>query len=430
MSRAFRSMAATLTERDRNLRAGNNDLRQVLDSVGEGLLAADPAGSISGVHSAVMETWFGPVRPGEPLWRYLGREDSAFAFTLEQGWKQLADAGIPFERALALLPARIEREGHTFDVAYRSVEAQGRLERVILVITDVTEQLAQQIAERQLEAELRQAQKLEAVGQLASGIAHEINTPIQYVGDGTRFVKDAFTSVAEVLRVHQAALGSVQLPSEVEVRLRSAVEAADLDYILEEVPKASAQVLEGVQRVSSIVRAMKEFAHPDQKEMVPMDLNRALSATLEISRNEYKYIADVQTDYGDVPLVCCHAGELNQVFLNIIVNAAHAIADVVEETKGRGVIGVRTRAEAGHVIVAISDTGGGIPCEIQDKIFDPFFTTKPVGRGTGQGLAIARSVVKKHAGQLTFTTEPGRGTTFVVRLPTSGPETVDIARQV
>ena len=417
LSSTFLAMTESLAERDRSLRARNGDLKQVLDSMGQGLLAADPAGDVAGVQSAVVETWFGKVTAGEPIWRYLGQEDKSFVGAMEQGWRGLLDGTLQRDAAIGQLPTRLQRRDLAFDLAYRPVEAEGRLERVILVITDVTEVLAKERAEQQLEAELRQAQKLEAVGRIASGIAHEINTPTQYVGDGTRFVERAFGSVVDVLSLHQEALRASAVPAEVQERLRNASEAADLDYLVEEVPRAIAQVLEGVQRISTIVRAMKEFAHPDQNEMVATDLNRALSATLEISRNEYKYVAEVERDFGEIPQICCYAGDLNQVFLNIIVNAAHAIEDVVKETGGKGSIRVRTSLEDGQVVVAISDTGCGIPDSARDKIFEPFFTTKPVGRGTGQGLAIARSVVKNHGGQLTFTTEVGRGTTFFVRLP-------------
>jgi C4-dicarboxylate-specific signal transduction histidine kinase len=413
---AFRSMAASLTERDRQLWAGFRDLRQVLDSVGQGFLAADPEGRLATVHSAVTETWFGPMRVGEPLWDYFGNCDPGYAGALRQSWPDLADAAQAAD-APSTLPTSVQCADRAFEVAYQTVRSQGRLERVILVITDVTAVLAQQIAERQLEAELRQAQKLEAVGQIAAGVAHEINTPIQYIGDGTRFTKDSFSAVAEVLRLQQEALATAELPEETKERLRAAGEAADLGYVMEEVPKALVQVLDGVQRVSAIVRAMKEFAHPDQKEMVPTDLNRALGATLEISRNEYKYVADVDTDLGELPMVSCHAGDLNQVFLNIIVNAAHAIGDVVKGTSQKGQIRVKTRLEGDDVVVTISDTGGGIPWQLRDKVFEPFFTTKPVGKGTGQGLAIARSVVRNHGGQLSFDSEVGKGTVFTIRLP-------------
>ena len=272
------------------------------------------------------------------------------------------------------------------------------------------------------EMELRQAQKLESVGRLASGIAHEINTPIQFVGDNTRFLDDSFTSLKTLLGKFgelrdAASVGAVS--PELVNEVRRAEEESDCAYLLEEIPRAITQTMEGVDRVATIVRAMKEFAHPENKEMAPADLNKALQSTLTVARNEWKYVADVDTDLADLPLVVCNIGDLNQVFLNLLVNAAHAIADVVREG-GKGRIVIRTAAEHDKVHISISDTGSGIPESIRNKIFDPFFTTKEVGRGTGQGLAIARSViVDRHKGTLTFDSEVGKGTTFHIQLPVS-----------
>jgi two-component system, NtrC family, sensor kinase len=184
------------------------------------------------------------------------------------------------------------------------------------------------------------------------------------------------------------------------------------------VPKALDRSIEGLGRVATIVRSMKEFAHPDQKNKTPVNLNQAISSTLIMASNEYKYVADVETDLGDIPLVSCHGGEVNQAVLNIIVNAAHAVDDVVKGSSARGRIKIRTRREGDCVVISISDTGGGIPLHVRDRIFDPFFTTKEVGKGTGQGLAIARQVVReKHGGDLTFESVLGAGTTFHIRLP-------------
>jgi PAS domain S-box-containing protein len=271
------------------------------------------------------------------------------------------------------------------------------------------------------EMELRHAQKLESVGRLASGIAHEINTPIQFVGDNTRFLQDSFASLETLLSKYQelrdAAAGS-NLRPELLPEVRRLEEETDCAFLLEEIPKALTQTLEGVDRVATIVRAMKEFAHPESKEMAAADLNKALLSTLTVARNELKYVADVETDFGALPLVVCNVGDLNQVFLNLLVNAAHAIAEVVKGTGTKGKIRVSTAAQDGAVLIAISDTGSGIPEAIRSRIYDPFFTTKEVGRGTGQGLAIARSVVvDRHKGNITFESEMGKGTTFYIRLP-------------
>jgi signal transduction histidine kinase len=279
---------------------------------------------------------------------------------------------------------------------------------------------------KQLELELNQAQKLESVGRLAAGVAHEINTPIQFVSDSMHFIREAVGDLAPVIQKYRA-LGALVAqdagPRAIEAmaEVADAEERADVNYLLENVPKALDRSLEGLNRVAVIVRAMKEFAHPDQTEMTVVDLNRAIESTLVIARNEYKFVADVVTDFGEIPPLTCHGGDVNQVILNIVVNAAHAIADAVVGTMAKGQITVQTRLKGDTVVIRIGDTGRGIPEAVRSRIFDPFFTTKEVGKGTGQGLAIARAViVEKHGGTLTFETEVGRGTTFVVRLPLNG----------
>jgi len=274
---------------------------------------------------------------------------------------------------------------------------------------------------REAEMELRQAQKLESVGRLAAGIAHEINTPVQFVGDNLRFLRDSMGSLQATLLKYQelrdaAASGTITTSLFAEVRRLE--DESDCGFLLQEIPKALSQSLEGVSRVATIVRAMKEFAHPESKDMAATDLNKALLSTLTVARNELKYVADVETDFGDLPLVVCNVGDMNQVFLNLLVNAAHAVGDVMKETGKKGKISVHTQVDGSVALIAIADTGSGIPEGIRNRIFDPFFTTKEVGRGTGQGLAIARSVVvDRHKGTLICESEVGKGTTFYVRLP-------------
>lgn len=274
---------------------------------------------------------------------------------------------------------------------------------------------------QQTEVELRHSQKLEAVGQLAAGIAHEINTPAQFVGDSVAFLADGFRDLLGLLAAYREAFQQFDAApafDSVRNRLREAEEAADLGYVEAHAIESFTRAQDGIARIAAIVGAMKEFAHTDHREKHLADLNHALQTTLTIARNEYKYVADIETAFGVLPQVPCHLGEINQVFLNLLVNAAHTIADVARPDGARGTIRVRTVLEGDYARVDISDTGSGIPADIRDRIFEPFFTTKAVGRGTGQGLAIARSVVvDKHGGTLSFETSEGAGTTFTVRLP-------------
>ncbi len=289
----------------------------------------------------------------------------------------------------------------------------------ILLATDITQR-------RIMESQLRQSQKLESIGQLAAGIAHEINTPTQFIGGNLRFARDSFETLAGFIRSAQALTHGESAPDAAAITgLRQAAATADLEYLLGELPKALDESLEGVDRVARIVRAMKEFSHPGTAEAVMVNLNRAIESTVAVARNEWKYVADLELKLDPaLPVVPCHPGDFNQVILNLVVNAAHAIADTdCVKRGGKGSIVISTRSEDGWVEVRISDTGTGIPEGIRQRIFDPFFTTKEVGRGTGQGLFVCHKVVtEKHRGLITFETEMGFGTTFVVRLPLLTPD--------
>jgi signal transduction histidine kinase len=268
---------------------------------------------------------------------------------------------------------------------------------------------------RTLASDHAQFQKLEAIGRLASGIAHEINTPIQFVADSVGFVRDGLRDLLTVAGEYRAAASAL---STAEIaRLAELERATDVQYLTDNMPVALAHMVDGLARVSTLVRSMKKFAHPDGREKAWADINDALGSTIVISANEYRWIADLETDFGELPEVACYISELNQVFLNIVINAAHAIADVVGSTGTRGKIRVATRVDGCDVVVAISDTGGGVPEHVGNRIFEPFFTTKDVGRGSGQGLALSRTIVDKHGGSLTFESTPATGTTFFVRLP-------------
>lgn len=264
------------------------------------------------------------------------------------------------------------------------------------VVEDATER-------QRLEVELRHAQKLESVGRLAAGIAHEINTPIQFIGNNVQFLRSAFQALATALPVHE------------DGDPRGGT--GDVSFYTEQIPAAIDETLEGIDRVATIVRAMKAFGHPGSGRRALADLNEIVRTTLVVATHEFRDVADVVEDYGTVPPVACWQQDVKQVVLNLLVNAAHAIGDVADGTRGRGTIRVETRALDAGVEVAISDTGVGIPDEMREQVFEPFFTTKEVGRGTGQGLSLAHTVVERHGGSLSFESEVGVGTTFRVWLP-------------
>ena len=321
------------------------------------------------------------------------------------------------------LPGNLEPLLVLVDSAYHAHEDDRRLlehalEVVSEELTDRNRELVQQLrAREQMEVELHHALKLEAVGQLASGLAHEINTPIQYIGDSVEYVHEAFADVRALLEWYRTALTAMiagtQLATESDIV--AAERQADIAYALDQIPLAVARTLDGVSRVATLVRAMKDFAHPDSHDKVMGDLNAALRSTTLVASNEIRRVAELVLELAPLPLVPCHVGEISQVILNLLVNAAHAVGDA---GRGRGTITVQSATIDGHAEIRIADTGHGIPAAIRDRVFEPFFTTKDVGRGSGQGLAIARSIVHdKHGGSLTFESTEGVGTTFVVRLP-------------
>jgi two-component system NtrC family sensor kinase len=286
---------------------------------------------------------------------------------------------------------------------------------------------------RRLGRELAAAQKLESVGRLAAGVAHEINTPVQFVSDNVQFVRTSMTDVAAVIQSYRQLKDATQSSGDVVAAVRRANEAeraADLDYILQNAPLALESSIEGLGRIATIVRSMKEFAHPDQAQKTFADLNQAIRSTLVIANNEYKHVAELGTQFDELPVIPCFLGEINQVVLNLLVNASHAISDVVKDSGSLGKLHVRTRLDGAEVEISISDTGTGIPESARHTIFDPFFTTKEVGKGTGQGLAMARNViVNKHGGTLRFESECGKGTTFFIRLPINPPIDLSDAAQ-
>lgn len=311
----------------------------------------------------------------------------------------------------------LHRDGHEFpiELSLSSLSHNG-VYIFNAFITDITQRKLAQI-------EQAHAQKMESIGQLSAGIAHEINTPMQYVGDNIHFLDSCFSDLLKVVNEYDKLLQAGrqgEIPPELIEAVETAAQQADLAYLAEEIPQAIGQSLEGVSRVTKIVGAMKEFSHPGAEEKKLVDINRAVETTVTVAKNEWKYVANAVLDLDpDLPMVPALVNDVHQVVLNLIVNAAHAIADVVGKNEdAKGTIKISTRQNENWVEIRVQDSGTGIPPEIRPKIFDPFFTTKVVGKGTGQGLSLCHAMItKRHNGSISFETEVGQGTTFIVRLP-------------
>jgi len=262
--------------------------------------------------------------------------------------------------------------------------------------------------------------RLEALGTMASGIAHEINTPIQFIGDNLQFISDSFETIDQLLqryaKLHDAVSAIEALGAESKA-LAEAVEDAELDFLREELPGAIDQSLSGIQQVARIASAMKTFARRGSNEKEVSDINQAIDLTAAISRNEWKYDADLELSLDPaLPKVPCHIGELSQVWLNLIVNAAHAIRS--KPDLPRGLITVTTSAGDGMIDVTITDNGTGMSEDVRARVFEPFFSTKESGEGSGQGLAICQAIVtEQHGGDIALWTRDGEGSRFTVRLP-------------
>lgn len=399
------------------LKESEEKFRQIGACAQEAIILMEPEGKVL-YWNAAAEKMFGypvPEAMNKHLpsliapQRYYERFEKKIAQFLE------TVQGVAAGQMLELTAKRNDGNEFPIELSLSAMKLKGKW-HVLGIIRDISER-------RVLEAQLVQAQKLESIGQLAAGIAHEINTPIQYVSYNTNFLKEQFEHLDPLFNKYQSlfeAAKAGEVPDELISEIDDLHESIDLSFIREEIPPAIKQSLEGVDRVSEIVRAMKDFSHPGNEEKTPMDINKAIESTITVTHNEWKYVAELETHLDkDLPLVPCLPGDFNQVILNIIINAAHAIGDVIDEnTAQKGTITVSTGRNNGWAEVRIQDTGSGIPEAHRSRIFDPFFTTKEVGRGTGQGLAISRSVVvEKHGGSLSFETTEGKGTTFIIRLP-------------
>jgi signal transduction histidine kinase len=308
----------------------------------------------------------------------------------------------------------------------QEIAERRQIEEELLRIKTNLEEANQHLKQNQVQ--LVQSEKMASIGQLAAGVAHEINNPVGFINSNLttldEYRRDLTTLINNYLELEQLATKNPALSNNHDLvstleAIRNLKEKMDLDFILGDFDKIISESREGTDRIKKIVQDLKDFSHVDQAELKWANLNKGLESTLNIVWNEIKYKATVKKDYGDIPEVYCYPQQLNQVFMNILVNAAHAIED-------KGEIKISTAYLDGAepmVEIRISDTGKGIPPENLPKIFDPFFTTKPVGKGTGLGLSMAYSIIKKHDGEIKVESEVGKGTTFVIELPVNGPRT-------
>lgn len=398
------------TTKERNAEAERKLLATIIEQTTDTVIITDPGGIIRYVNPAALEN--SGYREDE----LLGQKTSLFKSketnpkVYDELWQTITQGNVWFGRLTSL------KKDHTpieEDVTISPVrDAEGDITHYVAIKRDVTEMDL-------LQRQLLQAQKMEAIGQLAAGIAHEINTPMQYVQNNVTFFQQAFYDIVGLLEdykeLHESS--EIKIPPKAESRLTG----VNLDFLLEEIPESIEEAHGGIDRVVKIVSAMKDFSHPGTDDKTVIDINKSLESTIMVSRNEWKYVAELKTDLDpNLPMVSCLPDQFNQAILNLIINAAHA----VEEAGGSipdnpGDISISSRYDDDTwVEIRISDSGNGIPEEIQDRIFDPFFTTKEVGKGTGQGLSIIHDVVvQKHDGRISFVTSPGEGTTFVIRLP-------------
>jgi PAS domain S-box-containing protein len=410
-----------VTQRKRNedaLREAESKYRGIFDEAIVGIFQSTPDGRFLSVNRA-MARIFGFASPEEMT---ASVADISRQVYVEP--KRYNEFVMVMDRLGSMLS--LECEAYRKDGSKIWITCSGRAVRENRVVVRY-EGMAEDVTERRLmRSQLLQAQKLESIGQLAAGVAHEINTPTQFIGDNVRFLREAFQDLTRLMTSYEKLFAAAQVNAvsgEIIEEVAGALKGANPAYLIGEIPKAIEQTLDGVARVSTLVGAMKEFSHPGTKEKIPLDLNHAIASTITVARNEWKYVAELETDFDlSLPLISCQPGEFNQVVLNLIVNASHAIADVVEKGgPGKGKIKVQTLNCPDWAEIRVQDSGTGIPEKVRAQIFDPFFTTKEIGKGTGQGLSIARSVVvDKHNGSIHFETEEGKGTTFIIRLPKDG----------
>jgi len=400
------SIEAAIVERTDELRQTELRNSAILEHALDAIVTADRDGAIIEFNpaaaamfemsekDALMRTIFDLFAPGdsrEMIRKTLAKEDETL-----------------LNKRVELLGRRSEDRAFAVEASMIGLTNRGRMIYTIIV-KDLSEQ-------KELQMRVQQSNKLESLGRLATGVSHEVNTPNQYIGDNVRYVSDSFGDIVNLVEEYRSSIAP-----ERREEIKALEDRADLEFVLEEIPRALGQALEGVDRVAAIVRSMKDFSHQGVQSLTTLDLNRVVTSTVTVARNEWKYVAEIEFDLAeDLPHIQGNPSALGQVVLNLVVNAAHAIKDR-HEGGSLGLIKISTREEGEWVVMRIADDGGGIPESVQKQMFDPFFTTKGVGIGTGQGLAIVHSVVVAgHHGEIKVESEMGRGTEFVIRIPING----------
>jgi len=385
-------------------------IQTVIDAMPESIVWKDPHSRVRGFNAALgrrlKRHGIQPELRSRLSDSAMEPDLAAYIDEVERVESQVMDSGVA---VTDLQMTRPEPDGSSRNVLRTVIPLRrnGVIDGVLSTTRDITEVV-------NLERSLASAQRLESIGQLSAGVAHEINTPIQYVSDNTAFLETSFTDLTQAV----SSLCEIAERHDPEAVAQIAKEA-DLEFLLEDIPDAVRQSREGLDQIASIVRAMKAFAHPGG-EVVPTDINQLVATTVDVSRNEWKYHAEVVMDLDeDLPQPRCDEGQIKQVLLNMIINASDAIAETGSEA---GTITITTRPADAGIVVEIRDTGAGMSPAVQQRIFERFYTTKPVGRGSGQGLAIAYDAITAHGGEIQVDSTPGEGTTFTITLPLTPPE--------
>mgnify|MGYP006277024487 CR=1 FL=1 len=402
---------------ERALISSKNFLQNIFASFQDGILILNKTLKVV-KSNVIMKSWFPEKLPFNKKNYSEILPDNPTSIKSEKKLKQVLKnkSHKKWETSIYKNNKNIWYEVYSFPIINKNEKVQG----IVQHIRDIT-------SKKNIENQLRQAQKLESIGQLAAGIAHEINTPTQYVGDNTRFFQESFEDISQLIEKIKKVTNDFSedcLSKEQFKEIEKLYQELDIDFLLEEIPEAIDQTLDGLKRITKIVRAMKDFSHPGVSDKTSININQAIESTITVAKNEWKYVAEVKTELSDnLPNISCYVDEINQAILNLIVNAAHAIEDVVKDSTLKGKIEIKTFREQNYVVIEISDTGKGIPDSNKNKIFDPFFTTKEVGKGTGQGLSVVYSViVEKHNGKIDFQSKLGKGTTFTLKLPITSNE--------